>query len=131
MKRSFLTFVVFAALAAASVRPAASAVNVERQGMENPVIEVAKSTMYGALGGMVVGLAIELASNDEGSEAVRWGTVIGTFAGLAGGIYFVASRPSADAMLQIEDGRLGLHPLAAVEVAPGAGLRVRVAGVRF
>lgn len=131
MNRWFRTFAILAALITASALPAAAAVNVDRQGTENPVIEIAKSTMYGALGGMVVGLAIELASDDDDSEAVRWGTVIGTFAGLAGGIYFVASRPPADAMLQIEDGRLGLRPLAAFEARPGDGVRVRLAGVKW
>ena len=115
----------------ASPNSAAAAVNVERQGTENPVIEIAKSTMYGALGGLLVGSAIALASDDDSGEPVRWGTVVGTFAGLAGGIYFVSTRPSPDALLEIENGKLGIHPLAAVGVSPTGGVKVRLAGVTW
>jgi|SRR6185436_16888495 len=131
MNRSMLLTIVLAALVAAAARPASAAVNVERHGTENPVIEIAKSTSYGALGGLIVGLAIDLARDDGEGDGARWGTVIGTFAGLAGGIYFVTTRPAPDAMLQIQDGKLELHPLAAIEASPGEGMRVRLAGVKW
>lgn len=128
MKRWISVAAVLAVLLTTSP-PANAAVNVERQGTENPVIEIAKSTAYGALAGMLIGAAIDLAGDGDESEAIRWGTVIGTFAGLGGGIYFVATRPSPDALLQIDEGQLQLH--ASVVEFTGDGARVRLAGVRF
>lgn len=130
MKR-LIWLLLLVALLAWPARPAAAAVNVERQGTENPVIEIAKSTMYGALAGLVVGSAIALAADDDNGEPVRWGTVIGTFAGLGGGIYFVSHRPQPDALLEIEEGSPRLNPLGAVTISPRGGFEVRALVVRF
>ena len=129
--KSWISILAAVAAFTVGVHSASAAVDVERHGTENPVIEIAKSTTYGALAGMTVGLAIELAQDDSDSDAIRWGTVIGTFAGLAGGIYFVATRPSGGALLEIENGKLGIHPLAAVDFAPSGGVKVRLAGVAW
>jgi hypothetical protein len=64
-----------------------------RQGDANPMVSVFKSTIYGGLAGLIVGLAIEVAEDDDDSDAIRWGFVGGTFVGLGYGIYHVSSRP--------------------------------------
>jgi hypothetical protein len=58
--------------------------------------------------------------------------VIGSFAGLGAGVYFVMRRPEPASLLELRDGHLspGPEPLAAVEAVPG-GARVRAVGVRF
>src|SRR5262249_32255306 len=91
---------------------------------------------WGGVAGFAVGTAITLADDNHSAEPMRWGTVIGTFAGLGAGIYFVATRPIPEAMLEIRDGRLAPNPaaLAAVEPAPGAapgGARGRGLGGGF
>ena len=106
-------------------------VTITRQGSENPVTEVFKSTIYGALAGLVVGSAIALAAESRG-EPIRWGIVVGTFAGLGAGIYYVAHRPLPASMLELRDGRLVANrgALTAIEPLPG-GARVRVLGTHF
>lgn len=122
--------VLAALLSLLSASPSAAGVNVERRGSENPMVEVSRSTLYGALTGLVVGSAIALAADDGSGEPVRWGIVIGTFAGLAGGVYFVTHRAQPDALLQLDEGRLELNAWSAVEASP-EGVRVRIAGARF
>jgi len=128
-----LSTVVSAALAVCAVTPAArAAVNVERRGSENPVVEVAKATIWGGLGGLVVGGALALVSdsNDNDDDLVRWSFVTGTFVGLGFGIYHVANRPQATALLEFQDGSPSLH--AALPVPePGRGITMRVIAVRF
>jgi len=110
--------------------PAVAAVDIERHGEENPVAEIAKSTFYGALAGVVIGGAIEAADNgsDDG-EAFRWCFVGGTFIGLAAGIYFTARRPSPTPVFEFGGGRLHVGALAPEPVRGGA--RLRVIGTRF
>lgn len=107
-----------------------AAVDVERHGEENPVQEVAKSTLWGALAGLVVGGAIELAASDGSGEPIRWGIVAGTAVGLVAGIYFVSTRPSATALLELDQGHLGLAP-PTVEPSALGGTNVRLFSVRF
>ena len=112
--------------------PASAAVNVERQGAENPMVEVFRSTVYGALAGLVVGGAIALAVNDEDAtgDIFRWSIVGGTVVGLGAGIYFVSKRPQPSALLELKDGGLSLHP-ASPQIEPGGGMSLRVVAVRF
>ena len=107
-------------------------VNISRQGDENPMVEIARSVFWGAVAGLAVGTAITLADDHHSGEPIRWGVVIGTFAGLGAGIYFVANRPIPESMLELRDGRLvpNAAALAAVEPVPG-GARVSLVGVRF
>jgi len=108
-------------------------VNISRNGAENPMVEVARSVFWGAVAGLTVGSAITLADDGHSGEPIRWGIVVGTFAGLGAGVYFVANRPVPDSsMLEVRDGRLvpSAAALAAVEPVPG-GARVRAIGVRF
>jgi len=125
---------VFAALAAALIAGSGSIaraeVNVERHGSENGMVEIAKSTIYGALAGFVVGGAIELAAKDDSGEPLRWGIVIGTFAGLAYGVYDVATRPSPTGILELKDGELRAHAFPTVGAVPG-GARVYLLSTKF
>jgi hypothetical protein len=70
-----------------------------RGGDANPMVSVFKSTIYGAGAGFLLGLAIEVADDDGGGDAVRWGFVTGTFFGFAYGLYHVSTRPGPTAML--------------------------------
>ena len=111
---------------------AEGSVSISRKGDENPVIEVARSVFWGATAGLVVGLAISLVDEGHSGEPIRWGIVIGTFAGLGAGIYFVSTRPQPASLLELRDGRLAPNAgaLAAIEPVPG-GARVRAVAVRF
>src|ERR1043166_9467045 len=111
---------------------ASGSVSIHREGDENPVKEIAKSIYWGALGGFVLGGAITLADSNHNAEPMRWGIVIGAFAGLGAGIYFVASRPIPASMLELRDGHLvpNAAALAALEPVPG-GARLNVVGIHF
>jgi hypothetical protein len=123
------------AMLAGSVAPAAAAVNVERRSDENPMIEVARSTLYGGLAGLMVGGAIALIDeDDDNGDIVKWGFVTGTFVGLGMGLWWTSQRPSA-ALLEFDGGTLRAHAPPPVEVGvtrlgePQA--RLRVIGARF
>jgi hypothetical protein len=107
-------------------------VTVERHGSENPVMEVARSTFWGAVAGTVLGLAVAAVQDNNDSAAIRWGFAIGTFAGFATGVYFVTQRPAPASLLEIRDGQLVPSPAAfsAVDVSAD-GVRVRALGFAF
>ena len=127
-----LAFAADASLAPELLARASGSVTIHREGDENPVKEIAKSVYWGAVAGAVLGGAIMLADSGPSAEPLRWGIVIGAFAGLGAGIYFVASRPVPSSMLELRDGRLVANAavLAAIEPVAG-GACVRVLGVRF
>ena len=132
MKR-LITWILCATLALGTLPAAASAgVNIERKGAENPMAEIFKSTVYGALAGVVVGGAIALAANDSDStdDILRWSVVGGTMLGLGVGLYFVAKRPQPSGMLELKDGALAIHP-PAPQIEPGGGMSMRLVAVRF
>ena len=113
--------------------PAAFAsVNVNRNGDENPMKEVAKSVIYGGLAGLVVGSAIAVAT--EGSsgdaDAVRWGFAGGTFIGLGMGLWWVTKRPQPSAALELRDGELRAQ-LPTPVVGRDGRTRVALARVTF
>src|SRR5262249_5640658 len=114
------------------IATAPGSVEISRNSAENPMVEIARSVFYGAMAGLVVGGAIELAAKDTSGEPIRWGIVAGTGAGLLAGVYFVSHRPQPAALLELHDGKLapGGAPLSAIEPVPG-GARARVVGVRF
>jgi hypothetical protein len=111
---------------------ASGSVEISRNGAENPMVEVARSVMWGAVAGLIVGGAIALAAKDDSGESIRWGIVGGTIAGLGAGVYFVSHRPQPGAMLELHDGKLSPDPaaLGAIEPVQG-GARARLIGVRF
>mgnify|MGYP001559581089 CR=1 FL=1 len=128
-----LSILLSVALTLCGLAPVARAeVNIQRQGAENPILEVAKSTVYGALGGLAIGGAIALVSdeNDNDGDIFRWCFVGGTFLGLGYGIYQVSSRPKATAVIELRGGSPSLHAvLPAPE--PGRGMTMRLIAVRF
>lgn len=128
MKKSIQVLMLAACLCALLAPAAQAAVDVQRQGSENSMVEVARSTFYGALAGTVVGSAIALVAEGDG-EPVKWGFVLGTFAGLGYGLYQVNQRPAVS-LLELHGGVFGSGGLAAVEAAPG-GMRVHAIGLRF
>ena len=129
--------VVLVSLVFALLAPAArAAVNVERTGAENPVQEIAKSTLWGGVAGLMLGLAIAVAtrSNDSDGDVIRWSFAGGTFFGFGFGVYHVMSRPSPTAMLELElpgphAGQPTLHVPAPSSSAHGVELRL--VGVRL
>lgn len=130
--KSFLALLLVCSVLISAVAPAAAAVNIQRTGSENPVMEVAKSTLWGALGGLVIGGAIALATSGDSNdgEVIRWSIVAGTAIGLGYGIYQVRTRPAARALLEIGEGKPSLAvPTLAVE--PAGGARVTLVGARF
>ena len=105
---------------------------IERQGNENPFIEVSKTTMWGALAGTVIGGAISLANNGkDNGEATRWSIVIGTFAGLGFGIAHVTRRPQPRALIEWYDGRAQANVALLTAVETSGGWRVRAVALRF
>jgi hypothetical protein len=123
------------AMTAGIAEPAVAEVNVERRSDENPVVEVARSVMWGAAAGAVVGGAIALAdSSPDNTDPVKWGIVGGVGLGLVYGLWWSAKRPSG-AMLEIEDGTLRAQAIPPIEmtVTPGGTRETRVAlvGVTF
>ena len=115
------------------VATAHAQVTVERHSHENPMVEIYRSTAYGALAGAVVGGAIALSTDDSADDwnAVRWGTVAGTFVGLATGFYFAASRPQPHALLDLSGGDFTVHALPTVDAGLGGSVRVHLLGVGF
>ena len=81
---------------------AGAQVVVTRQGDENPAVSVTKSIFWGGLGGLLLGGAVALATEDDDGEILKWSFVGGTFAGLALGLWHVTHRPEPrGAFLQI------------------------------
>ncbi|MEQ1832809.1 MAG: hypothetical protein ABL977_07115 [Candidatus Eisenbacteria bacterium] len=106
-------------------------ISITRTGAENPVLEVAKSTYWGAVAGLVLGGAVSLARDKHTLEPIRWGIAMGAFGGFGAGVYFVANRPVPTGFLELRDGRvLPGAALAALEPVPG-GVLVHAVGVRF
>jgi len=85
--------------------PANAQVVVSRQGDENPAISVTKSIFWGGLGGLLLGGAVALATDEDDGEILKWSFVGGTFAGLALGLWHVTHRPEPrGALLRIDSG---------------------------
>ena len=78
-------------------------VSVVREGEENPVITVAKSTAWGALAGLVLGGAVALVADENQENITKWFFVGGVFGGFGYGIYHVATREhTTTALLRID-----------------------------
>jgi hypothetical protein len=128
MKRLVALSLVVAVLGA-GVPSAHAGVNVERRSDENAMVEIARSTIYGAFAGTLVGSAIALVADAHGTP-VKWGFVVGTFVGAGYGLYSVQARPQPSALLEVRDGRIGTGALAALQGAPGDA-QVRLLAIRF
>jgi hypothetical protein len=78
-------------------------VSVVREGEENPVVTVAKSTAWGALAGLALGVAVALVADENQENITKWFFVGGVFGGFGYGIYHVATREHpTTALLRID-----------------------------
>jgi hypothetical protein len=104
---------------------------IQRQGSENPVTEVAKSTVFGALAGLALGGAVALVANgDNDGDIVKWSFVGGTFLGFGYGVYHVATRPKTTALLEFQGRTPSLHAaIPAPEL--GGGMTWRLVSATF
>ena len=131
MRSLFLAIVGAILIACGAAREAVAAPVIERQGSENPVSEVAKSTIFGALGGLALGGAIALvASGNNDADIVKWSFVSGTFIGFGYGIYHVVTRPKTTALIEFQDGVPSLHA-AIPEPGPDRGIAWRLVSATF
>jgi hypothetical protein len=135
MKHTTIVPLLALALAAGAVAPAGARVNVNRSSDENPMVEVARSVMWGAAAGTMVGVAVAFADKSgDNTDPIRIGLVAGTFVGLGYGLWWSAHRPSG-AMLEFSDGALRAQAVPSIElgVTPGgtAEARVRLIGLAF
>jgi hypothetical protein len=129
MKALLLTLVLAAAACGLVPAPAHAAINVERKSSENPVVEVFKSTAYGALAGLVLGAGIAWASHKDNSDAPSIGFLVGAVGGCAWGIYDATHRPKPVAMIDVSEGKAHLNlPLPSPS---SVGMRVDLVSVRF
>jgi hypothetical protein len=119
---------LLAALLSAS--PALAELRVERRSDENPAVEIARSTVYGGLAGLTVGLAFAALDDSPHPDLIQNSFAIGTFAGLGLGIYWVFSRPQPRAMIEI-DGKGPHLALAPPEIGPDGRPRMRLVHVTF
>ena len=99
--RTFILVSVILALFAADIR---ADVDVVRVGAENPMITVAKATMWGGVTGLILGGAIALVADDNEIDIIKWSLVGGVFVGFGFGVYHVMSRPSGESSLLETDG---------------------------
>src|SRR5262249_43879202 len=127
MKRPISLMLCAALIAGGLPGRASAAVNVERQSAENPMVEIFRATIYGALTGAVVGGVIVLAAQsdaDTNGDIMRWSIVGGTVLGLAAGVYFTAKRPQPSGLIELRSGTLGLHA-PSPQVGPGGEVSLR------
>jgi len=131
MKRFVGTLGLVALVVAGLASVARAGVNIERNGSENPVVEVSRSVIYGGLAGLVVGSAIAIASDSgHDGDIVRWSFAGGTILGLVAGTYYVARRPLPSGMIERDRGAFQLHP-PGIGVSPLGGAQVSLLAVRF
>jgi hypothetical protein len=106
MMRVLLILLVFALFATA----ARADVEVRRYGAENPMVTIAKSTMWGGLAGLILGGATALVAGENEDDIIKWFFVGGVFVGCGVGIYHVATRPEPTAsLLQIDGDGLAVN----------------------
>jgi hypothetical protein len=67
-------------------------VTVVREGEENPVITIAKSTAWGGLAGLVLGTAVALVAEENEGDIIKWFFVGGTFGGFTYGVIHTVTR---------------------------------------
>src|SRR5262249_32262877 len=128
MKRPWMVLlvsIVLVSILTPIAAPARAAVNVTRTGSENPMQEVAKSTIYGGAAGLILGAAVALVDDGSDPNRLRGGFAGGTFFAFAFGLYHVLSRPSAGAMIEVQDGKARF-----AGAAPAIDERVELRGAR-
>jgi drug/metabolite transporter (DMT)-like permease len=110
--------------------PVQAAVNVERHGAENPMVEISRSILYGGLAGLAVGGAVAIVSDGDDTTPIKWGLFTGVVAGAAMGFYWVFSRPQPTAPLELAPGRATLE-LPTPTLAPDGAAHVHLVAYRF
>lgn len=133
--KSAVLLIVVAVLVVFACAPTVQGqVAVVRGGEENPMVTIAKSTLYGAGTGLVVGLALSLVIDEPFEDVMKWSFVGGTLGGLAIGILHVATRPNPQPFIHF-DGSGGARlqlPEARIARRHGAwSVHVPVASVGF
>ncbi len=94
-----ITFLVIMFIFLAFSSSAEAQVTIIRGSHENPVISIAKSTLYGGATGILLGLALTLVVDESTGDILKWSFVGGTFGGFLYGIYHVSTRPQPTAAL--------------------------------
>ncbi len=94
-----ITFLVIMFTFLAFSSSAEAQVTIIRGSHENPVISIAKSTLYGGATGVLLGLALTLVIDEPSEDILKWSFVGGTFGGFLYGIYHVSTRPQPTAAL--------------------------------
>ena len=131
MKRLIAVVLATLVVAPLAALPARAAVNVERHGAENPMVEISRSILYGGLAGLLVGGAIALADEDDNNtDPLRRGLVAGVATGAALGFYWVMSRPQPSAALELDSDSASLA-LPMPVVARDGTTRVSLVAYRF
>ncbi len=92
-----LLLIMFAFLVFSS--SAEAQVTIIRGAHENPVVSIAKSTLYGSATGVLLGLALTLVVDEPTEDILKWSFVGGTFGGFLYGTYHVSTRPQPTAAL--------------------------------
>ena len=128
MRRPWM--VLLASLLMVTAAPLHAAVHVTRSGSENPMQEIAKSTIYGGAAGLILGAAVAIVDDGSNSDKLKWGFAGGTFFGFGLGFYHVLSRPSGAAMIEVRGGNVRLA-LATPAMDQRAGLRLSIVRARF
>lgn len=133
LPRRLLAAVVVIGLSGVLAHPSSAQVTVTRSGSENPMKEIATSTIYGGLAGLVLGGATALAVEENEDSIVKWFFVGGTFFGFGYGIYHVSSRPEPQALVGVgSDGRARLSvPLPGVTLGRRGDATVSVTLLSF
>jgi uncharacterized membrane protein YdcZ (DUF606 family) len=111
------------------ISPVQAQVTVVRTGEENPMVTIAKSTLYGAATGVILGLALSLAVDEDFGDVMKWSFVGGTLGGFFIGVYHVATRSQpSSALLQFNEtgfARVAL-PTPVLRVSKDRSLDLRV-----
>jgi hypothetical protein len=117
---------------------ATAQVEVHRRGEENPMVTIAKATMWGGVAGLILGGAVALVADDNQGDIIKWSLVGGVFFGFGFGVYHVLTRPEpTGALLEFDRGGFALAMPTVnvgVERIPGlddAKLRGRVSLVSY
>ena len=111
-----------------SARGVSAQVSVIREGDENPVLTIAKSTFWGGMTGLILGGAVALVVENNEDDVVKWFFVGGVFGGFGFGVYHVMNRerPSSG-LIQMDGDRLALaFPTVTFKQDRDTGLKTMV-----
>jgi hypothetical protein len=117
-------------MVAVCAAPVGAAVDVERHGAENPMVEISRSILYGGLAGLAVGGAVAIVTDGNDTDPLKWGLFTGVVVGTAVGFYWVFSRPQPTAALELTPNRASLQLPMPTFAADGAA-RIHVVAYRF